>query len=130
MKSKKGLIGLGVLVLAAAALILVYRVFAPKPVAGEKTVTLKIVHGDQTTKTVELHTSAEYLGEALDEEEGLVDGEEGPYGLYIKTVDGETASDADRTWWCITKAGAELPTSADLTPIADGDRYELTLMDY
>ena len=60
----------------------------------------------------------------------MVEGEEGPYGLYIKTVDGETASDADRTWWCITKDGGEVTTSADLTPIADGEHYELTLMGY
>ena len=130
MKNKKIALGLAALVVVAAALFLVYRAFAPKPVAGAKTVTVEIVHGDKSTRTVELHTDAEYLGGALAEVEGLVDGENGPYGLYIKTVDGETASDADRTWWCITKGGAELPTSADLTPIADGDQYELTLMAY
>lgn len=130
MKNKKIWLGLAALVVVAAGLLLVYRTFAPKPVAGSKTVTVEIVHGDGTARTVELRTDAEYLGQALDEEEGLVTGEEGPYGLYIKTADGETASDAHRTWWCITKAGAELPTSADLTPIADGERYELTLMTY
>ena len=130
MKSKKLWLGLGALVIVAAVLLLVYRTFAPKPVEGDKTITVETVHGDGSTRTVELHTDAGYLGEALDQEEGLVEGEEGPYGLYIKTVDGETASDADRTWWCITKGGAEVTTSADLTPIADGERYELTLMGY
>lgn len=130
MKQKKIILGLAVLAAVAAVLLLVYRTFAPKPVAGAKTVTVEVVHGDGTTRTEELHTDAEYLGEALKEAEGLVDGEQGPYGLYIKSVDGEAASDADRTWWCITKGGAEVPTSADLTPIADGERYELTLMTY
>lgn len=130
MKQKKILLGLAVLAAVACALLLVYRVFAPKPVAGAKTVTVTVVHGDGAVRTEEIHTDAEYLGDALEEIEGLVDGEQGPYGLYIKSVDGEAASDADRTWWCITKDKAELPTSADLTPIADGERYELTLMNY
>ena len=130
MKNRKLWLGLAALVIVAAGLLLVYRTFAPKPVEGSKTVTVEIVHGDGSTRTVELHTDAGYLGEALDEEAGLVEGEEGPYGLYIQTVDGETASDAARTWWCITKDGGEVTTSADLTPIADGEHYELTLMTY
>ena len=129
-KKTKLILAAAVLVVLAVVLGLVYWKFAPRGQAGAKTVTVEIVHGDQTTRTIELHTDAAYLGDALDEQEGLVDGEEGPYGLYIKTVDGETASDSDRTWWCITKAGEELPTSADLTPIADGETYELTLMTY
>ncbi len=130
MKNKKLILGGGLLVLAAAVLALIYWNFVPRGEAGAKTVTLTVVHGDETTRTVEMHTDAAYLGEALAEQEGLVDGEQGPYGMFIKTVDGETASDADRTWWCITKAGAEVATSADLTPITDGEQYELTLMTY
>lgn len=130
MKNKKLILGGGLLVLAAVALALIYWNFVPRGEAGAKTVTLTVVHGDETTRTVEMHTDAAYLGEALAEQEGLVDGEQGPYGMFIKTVDGETASDAERTWWCITKAGAEVATSADLTPIADGEQYELTLMTY
>lgn len=130
MKNKKLWLGFTVLVIVAIGLLLVYRVFAPKPVAGSKNIAVEIVHGDGSTRTVEIQTDAEYLGEALAHEEGLVAGEEGPYGLYIKTVDGETASDAERTWWCITKDGDEVTTSADLTPIADGEHYELTLMTY
>lgn len=130
MKNKKLLLGGLALVAVALVFALVYWNFVPRGEAGAKTVTLTVVHGDETTRTLELHTDAAYLGEALAEQEGLVDGEPGPYGLFIKTVDGETASDADRTWWCITKAGAEVATSADLTPIADGEAYELTLLTY
>lgn len=130
MKQKKTLLGVALLLVVAVVFAGAYRALAPKPVEGAKTVALQIVHGDGSTKDVTLHTDAQYLGEALDEQEGLVEGEEGPYGLYIKTVDGETASDGDRTWWCITKGGEEVPTSADLTVIADGEQYELTLMSY
>ena len=98
--------------------------------AGEKTITVEITHGDQSTKTVVLRTAAEHLGDALREQEGLVSGEEGAYGLYIRTVDGETASDEDRTWWCITRDGEELPTSADSTVIVDGEQYGLSLLTY
>ena len=58
MKSKKLWLGLGALVIVAAVLLLVYRTFAPKPVEGAKTVTVEIVHGDGSTRTVELHTDA------------------------------------------------------------------------
>ena len=130
MKNKKLLLGLAALVIAAVVLMMIYRTFAPRPVAGEKTITVEITHGDQSTKTVVLRTAAEHLGVALREQEGLVSGEEGAYGLYIRTVDGETASDEDRTWWCITRDGEELPTSADSTVIADGEQYGLSLLTY
>ena len=43
-----------------------------------------------------------YLGEVL-ESENLVDGESGEYGLFITTVDEETADDSKQQWWCINK---------------------------
>ncbi len=61
-------------------------------------------------------------------DEALVEGENGAYGLFITSVDGETADDSNQEWWCITKEGGQVNTSADQTPIADGDKYELTLM--
>lgn len=131
MKKKQNLmIAAAVLVILAVVLGLVYWKLAPRGQEGAKTVTVEIVHGDQSTRTVVMHTDAAYLGDALDEQEGLVAGDEGAYGLFIKTVDGETATDADRTWWCITKDGAELSTGADQTPIEDGEHYELTLKTY
>ena len=66
-------------------------------------------------------------GRELLTEEGLVSGEEGAYGMFITTVDGETADDTNQEWWCITKDKEKLNTSADQTPIADGEKYELTL---
>lgn len=69
---------------------------------------------------------AKYLGEVL-ERENLVDGESGEYGLFITTVDEETADDSKQQWWCITKGGEQVNTSADQTPVSDGDAFELTL---
>ena len=62
--------------------------------------------------------------------EGLAEGETGPYGLLITTVDGETAQDSLRQWWCITRGGERVDTGADTTPIADGDHFELTMSTY
>ena len=72
------------------------------------------------------NTDAEYLGEVLKSEK-LVDGEDGEFGMFITTADGEQADDSKQQWWCITKAGEQVNTSADQTPVADGDEFELTL---
>ena len=70
--------------------------------------------------------TAEFLRGAL-EDAKLVEGEESDYGLFVKTVDGVTADDANEEWWCFTKGGEPVMTSVDSTPIADGDTFEITL---
>lgn len=94
---------------------------------GAKTVTVEIIVEGAETVTKTIQTEAEFLRGALDEEEGLVIGEEGPYGLFIKTVNGVTADDSKQQWWCITKGGEDVFTGAESTPIADGDKFEITL---
>ena len=51
---------------------------------------------------------------------------QGPYGLYMLTVDGETVDEGAQEWWKLTKGGEMVNSSADSTPIADGDHFELT----
>ena len=94
---------------------------------GAKTITVEIIVEGAETVTKTIKTEAEFLRGALDEEEGLVIGEEGPYGLFIKTVNGITADDSTQQWWCITKGGEDVFTGAESTPIADGDKFEITL---
>ena len=74
-------------------------------------------------------TDAENLGQVL-VEENLVQGEDSATGLFVTTVDGETAQDSLRQWWCVTKGGERVDTGADTTPIADGDHFELTMSTY
>lgn len=113
------------------ALVLAFAMVFALAACGGKTaavtVTVTVVHGDGSSKDFTVKTDKEMLGEALTDEK-LVDGEDGPYGLYIKTVDGETADDAKQEWWCLTKGGESVETGVDSTPVEDGAVYELTLM--
>lgn len=129
MRERKHLLALAALVLAAALLLELWYVTRPQTQAGEKTVAVEVVHGDGRRAEFTYVTGQEYLGPLL-AEEGLISGEEGPFGLYITAVDGETALDSLNQWWQITRRGERVDTGADLTPIADGDRFELTLSTY
>lgn len=91
-----------------------------------KTITVTVVHKDGSKKDFSVDTDADNLRGAL-EPDGIIAGEESDYGLFVKTVDGETADDANQEWWCVTKGGEMLNTGVDDTKIADGDAYEFTL---
>lgn len=123
---KKTAFAIIALLILIAALLSVYRFTKQDTQAGAKTVTIDVIHADASLKTFTYRTDREYLGELLTDE-ALAGGEDGPYGLFITTVDGETADDTAQEWWCITKNQEMLDTSASQTPIADGDKYELTL---
>lgn len=94
--------------------------------SGGKTITVDVTHLDGSTKTYEIKTDEEFLRGAL-EQEDLVEGTESDYGLWITTVDGETADDAQEQWWGFTKSGEFVDTGVDTTPIEDGDHFEFTL---
>ena len=91
-----------------------------------KNITLKVVHGDGSEKEFPVSTTADTLGDAL-EAEGLISGEESSYGLFITTVDGETADDSKQEWWNLTQGGVSCTTGVGATEIADGDSFELVL---
>lgn len=92
-KDKKAiLITAALLLVLCLGAVLGYQKFAPRGVAGEKEITVKVVHADAGEKEFTYQTDEEFLGAVL-EAEGLAEGEEGPYGLYIISVDGETADE-------------------------------------
>ena len=124
-KTKKIIAGALLLVLIAATLT-VWFVLKPEAVAGDKTIEVTVIHADKSEKTFTIRTDAETLRGAL-EQENLVSGEEGEFGLYIKTVDGETADEAQQQWWCVSKSGEMLMTGVEEAMIADGEHYEITL---
>ena len=93
---------------------------------GDKDLTVTVVHGDGSSKEISVSTDAENLRDAL-EPEGIIAGEESEFGLFVKTVDGETADDAQQQWWAVSKDGAMAETGVDSIVIADGESYEFTL---
>ena len=110
-------------ILLAVALIWVFN--RPAPVQGAKTITLEVIHGDGSSKSFNIPTDAETLGEALKSVDGLIAGENSAYGLMVNTVDGETADwNRDQSWWCLSQDGKPLDTGIDSTMISDGEHYE------
>jgi hypothetical protein len=125
MKNKKTIIIAAALLLVIALMAGLYLLTRPETSVGAKTITVTVIHGDGSEKTFTYHTDEEFLGPVILAEE-LVVGEEGPYGLMINAVDGETASwDVNQSYWALF-VGEEYATSgADTTPINDGDSFKL-----
>lgn len=117
-----------VLALAATAFLLLCAWHFTRPTieVGEKTITVLVVHKDESKRTFEISTEAGYLAEALIEAD-IVEENQSAYGLYILTADGETADEKAQEWWCVTKSGEKLTTGVSETPLSNGDAYELTL---
>lgn len=90
------------------------------------TITLEVVGPDGSSKEHTVNTdSSKNLRQAL-EGAGLISGDEGPYGMYVKVVDGITADyNVDGSYWSLTKDGV-LCLGVDSTKIADGDHFEFT----
>lgn len=125
MNKKTGILA-GILLLLCIAAGILSHTNRPETMAGNKEISVLVTHADRSENTFTYRTDEEYLGKVL-LHEGLIAGEDGPYGLYILTVDGETADESKQQWWCVTKGGETVNTGADATPIADGDQFELTL---
>ena len=118
-------IALVALIVVAAILAGLYFLFRADPPEGEKTVTVKVVHADQSEKEFTYETDDEYLGELLTEE-GLVEGEVSEYGMYITKVDGEQAVfETDNAYWALYENGEYASTGADQTVLDDGDEFSL-----
>ena len=126
MKQNKKIIIAAVAVVALIAILLgVWFATRPETTQGSKTITVEVVHKDGSTKSFTCHTDEEYLGPVLDAE-NIAQGEEGPYGLYIKVADGEKAVyEEDGAFLALKQDGVDTPASADQTPIQDGDSFSL-----
>lgn len=114
----------------AAALLLLccaaWYLLSPKAAAGDKTITVTVEHLSSDDRTLTLTTDAEYLSQAL-EGQSLIAGEDRSYGLYLLTVDGETADEGLQQWWGFTVNGQLGQYGADQQPVTDGDIYVFTL---
>ena len=91
---------------------------------GSKTVVVEVAAGDNTV-TFTVKTDKDTVGEALIEH-GLIAGEEGPYGLYVKVVNGMTADyDIDQSYWSFYIGGEYAMTGIEKTDITEGTTYKL-----
>ena len=125
MKNKKMILAVVALVVVAAVMMGVYIATRPETAEGSKDYVVTVIHSEGDQKVFTLKTDAEYLADAL-LAEGLIAGEEGPYGLTVITVDGEDAVwDTDSAYWCIW-IGEEMATvGISEIPVYDGSAFTL-----
>lgn len=122
---KKGLALVGFCLLAAV-LLSVWYVSKPEAQSGMKHITVEVVHGDGGQVSFAYDTEEAYLG-ALLQAEGLISGTEDQYGLFVDTVDGETAVwEENGAWWNLSCNGETAQTGVDQTVIQDGAVYTWT----
>ena len=90
---------------------------------GDKSFVTEVVDADVNTVKFTVQTNEKTVGEAL-QKLGVIDGEEGDYGLYIKTVNGITADyNKDGVYWAFYVDGEYAMTGADMTDVVDGTVY-------
>ena len=92
---------------------------------GETEFPLTIADRDGTEIRITVRTDKTVVGDAL-QELGLIEGEEGPYGLYVKVVNGIRADyDTDKVYWAFYVNGDYAVSGVDVTEICAGDEYAL-----
>lgn len=92
---------------------------------GETVFYFNVIDKDGNETKFEIHTDKETVGDAL-LELGLIEGEDGPYGLYVKKVNGILADyDVDQTYWALLINGDYALTGVDTTKITAGATYTL-----
>ncbi len=91
--------------------------------AQELSFKFVVVDAEGNEESFDITTDKKTVGEAL-LEEGLIEGEESEYGLFVKTVNGITADyDVDGTYWAFYIDGEYASTGVDSTDIVDGTTY-------
>lgn len=96
---------------------------------GSKKVDVYVTAADKSVKLT-VKTDEEKLGAAL-LALGIIDGDMGEFGIYIKVVNGMTADyGVDASWWGFNKVLPDgtretMMTGVDGVTISDGEAYEL-----
>jgi hypothetical protein len=91
--------------------------------AVEQSFTFEVVDKDGNIETFSITTDKITVGEAL-LEEGLIAGEDGQYGLYVKEVNGKTLDyNTDGMYWAFYENGSYGAAGVDTTKVTDGAVY-------
>lgn len=92
---------------------------------GPTAFLFKVVVGEHNV-TFTINTDQEILADALLGHE-LISGENGPYGIYIKVVNGITADyDINGAYWALSINGTAASQGASSVVIEDGATYTMT----
>ena len=90
---------------------------------GETKFLFTVVDKDGVETAFEIHTDKEIVGEAL-LELGLIEGQEGEFGLFVKAVNGIVADyEVDKTYWAFYVNGEYAMSGVDTTIIEEGTSY-------
>ena len=90
---------------------------------GETVFSFSVVELNGKTTHYEIHTNETTVGAAL-LALGLLEGEEGPYGLYVTAVNGIVADyNVDQTYWGFYENGEYALSGVDQTEIVSGTAY-------
>lgn len=90
---------------------------------GSTKILFTVTDKDGKETNFEIYTDKETVGDAL-LEHGLIAGEDGAYGLYVKEVNGITADyDTDGTYWAFYVNGEYAASGVDTTPVTEGEAY-------
>lgn len=90
---------------------------------GAVSFVFTVTDADGNESNFLINTDKTTVGEALIEHD-LIAGEEGPYGLYVKTVNGKTYDyDKDGKYWAFYVNGEYGMSGVDLTEITEGTTY-------
>ena len=87
--------------------------------AGQYTFAFTATFADGSAKQYSVSTDCETVGAAL-LANGLIEGEDGPFGLYVKRVCGVLADyDVDQTYWALYADGESAMVGVDALGCAD-----------
>lgn len=91
--------------------------------AEKKNFTFIVVDKDSNETSFAITTDKATVGDAL-LSEGLIEGDNGAYGLYVKKVNGIVADyDINQTYWAFYINGEYAMTGVDKTEIVNGSTY-------
>lgn len=90
---------------------------------GSKSFVFEVHDSEGKISSITVNTNKNTVGEAL-LDYAIIDGEQGDYGLYVKSVNGIVADYAtDGAYWAFYINGNYASTGVDLTEINEKDVY-------
>ena len=94
---------------------------------GKNTFDFEVIDLEQKVTKFKVKTDKTIVGDALIEN-GLIEGDEGDFGLYVKKVNGILADyDVDQTYWAFYINGEMAMTGVDTTEIEEGAVYSFKI---